>query len=69
MKPIKDAPLDGSKILGYADGEFAVVYWTGEYWNLAVCGAFAENGEWTPTHWAPLPNPPNASLQRQEPRP
>jgi len=54
----KDRPL-----LGYADGVMAVVEWhewqVGKgYWNLTETGSFAEDGEWNPTHWMPLPEPP-----------
>ena len=60
---IETAPTDGTRILGYADGDYAAVYWTGDYWNLCVCGAYAEDGEWTPTHWQPLPDEPNAESE------
>jgi hypothetical protein len=60
LKPIKDAPKNGTPILGYADEEFATVYWS-RYrgsdgrWELCVCGSHADDGEWNPTHWMPLP--------------
>ena len=58
---IETAPRDGTVILGYADGEMATVEWCdlGKYWSLMVEGSYAEDGEWTPTHWMPLPDPPN----------
>ena len=61
-QPIETAPKDGTKSLGFADGEMATVEWIelGAYWSLVICGAFAESGEWWPTHWMPLPAPPNA---------
>lgn len=66
---IDTAPQDGTSILGYADGVFAVVHWYNSprcnsplveigYWSLDVYGAFAEDSEWTPTHWQPLPAAP-----------
>ena len=65
-QPIETAPRDGKPILGWCKWEeaAAVVYWHAAYrgserwWNLLVCGSHAEDGEWTPTHWMPLPEPP-----------
>jgi hypothetical protein len=66
-QPIETAPKDGATILGFADGDMAVVKWyqedripEGGYWSLTVCGAYAESGEWWPTHWQPLPEPPSS---------
>lgn len=60
-KPIETAPRDETPILGVAGYEMATVYWfeDGEYWNLCVCGSFAEDAEWTPTHWRSLPKLPD----------
>jgi hypothetical protein len=61
-QPIETAPRDETYILGYADGEMTVVHWRdydGEgCWQLAVSGLHADDGEWWPTHWMPLPKPP-----------
>ncbi len=59
-QPIETAPKDGTQILGFADGRMAVVQWWEDfrYWSLVVCGAYADDGEWWPTHWQPLPEPP-----------
>lgn len=59
-KPIESAPKDGTEILGYAGGDVAGVEWRTRwgYWSLLVCGAHAEDGEWWPTHWMPIPPPP-----------
>jgi hypothetical protein len=59
-QPIDSAPMDGTPILGYAGGECAVVRYRmlGNYWSLCVCGAWAEDSEWTPTLWQPLPPMP-----------
>lgn len=60
-QPIETAPRDGTPILGYADGKMATVKWNDyDFWDLFVCGSWAEDGEWNPTHWMPLPDPPNA---------
>jgi hypothetical protein len=63
--PIETAPKTGEPILGFAEGEMATVKWhptkykgDSEYWTLVVCGSYAEDGEWWPTHWMPLPAPP-----------
>lgn len=65
-QPIETAPKDGTEILGYACGKMTTVYWNvdqydidlGGYWTLVIPGAWAEDGEWNPTHWQPLPGPP-----------
>ena len=62
-RPIESAPRDGTAILGWADGSFAVVHWVdwgrgdGD-WQLTETGSFADDGPWWPTHWQPLPPPP-----------
>lgn len=53
-KPVETAPRDGTHILGIADGIMTTVYFKGSF-NLVECGAFAESGEWWPTHWMELP--------------
>jgi hypothetical protein len=60
-QPIETAPRDGAPILGYADCSFAVVEWykAGGYWSLSEAGSYAEDSEWHPTHWTPLPKPPS----------
>ena len=56
--PIESAPKDGRDILGYADGGMTVVRWCWYYWSLAESGMGAEDGEWWPKYWQPLPEPP-----------
>lgn len=61
-RPIETAPRDGTPILGFNGAAQTVVAWWapgGGYWNLVACGAYAEDGEWTPTYWQPLPAPPS----------
>jgi hypothetical protein len=43
----------------------ATVYWYQSkskenygWWELVESGSYAEDGEWWPTHWMPLPEPP-----------
>ena len=57
---ISTAPKDGTEILGASRGEITTVFYWREYgnWEIAVTGAWADNGEWHPTHWMPLPDPP-----------
>ena len=59
-QPIETAPKDGTPILGYCEGYMTTVEWValGGFWNLCECGKFAEDGEWNPTHWQLLPEPP-----------
>lgn len=58
-QPIETAPKDGSPILGYAKKEYTTIEWSiGGYWTLCICGEHASDGEWWPTHWMPLPQPP-----------
>ena len=57
-EPIETAPKDEAAILGFADGEMTTVAWNQGYWSLCVPGAYAEDGEWWPTHWMKLPVPP-----------
>jgi hypothetical protein len=60
-QPIETAPRDGTPILGVSGSTMTTVEWDGDiggYWSLIVCGSYAEDGEWWPTHWMPLPNPP-----------
>jgi hypothetical protein len=64
-QPIESAPKDGTAILGAAkDREVwaqTTVRWENDgdgYWGLVEIGANAEDSEWWPTHWLPLPEPP-----------
>ena len=65
-QPIDTAPRDGTPILGFdpVRGNITTVSWLQSngaddgYWNLCVCGAFADDGEWNPMYWMPLPEPP-----------
>ena len=58
-QPIETAPKDGTDILTYAKfGGISVRYWgegddEGMAWQPRIRGCF-------PTHWMPLPNPPEA---------
>lgn len=63
-KTIDTAPKDGRPILGYARGTMTVVSWYAAresphgWWNLVEPGAYAEDEEWSPTHWTALPGAP-----------
>lgn len=59
-QPIETAPKDGTKVLGWDGGTMTTVEWyeLGGYWSLLAVGAWAEDSEWVPTHWMPLPEPP-----------
>ncbi len=61
-QPIETAPRDATHVLGYADGEMTTVYWTTwGGWSLVAPGGYAEEDDWEPTHWMPLPAPPHIS--------
>lgn len=56
---MESAPRDGTAVLGFANGVMATVHFdvAGGYWHLCQCGAcgsYADDCEWTPTHWTPL---------------
>jgi len=56
---IETAPRDGLSVLGYANGEMAVIYWWYEdSWQIDVAKICASESCWWPTHWMPLPKPP-----------
>jgi hypothetical protein len=59
-QPIETAPKDGRPVLGYRAGDMATVEWraTWKEWALVVPGTYAEDDDWEPTHWMPLPDPP-----------
>lgn len=66
-QPIESAPRDGTKILGWRDGECAVVYWatyvdgygsTCVYWRMNEHND-PTGDEWKPDLWQPLPTPPS----------
>ena len=64
-QPIETAPKDGTAVLGYHSGKMTTVYfefWGGP-WKLVAPGSCAEEDDWEPTHWMPLPSPP----QEKEP--
>ena len=54
-QPIETAPKD-ELLLGYADGMMRLVMWEGGAW--VQVGATIEEGWFEPTHWMPLPEPP-----------
>jgi len=74
-KPIETAPKDGTNILGFANGEITTVSWfswkldpadyndKNGHWTLCVSGPNADDGEWWPSHWMPLPKPPYQTLE------
>jgi hypothetical protein len=75
-KPIETAPKDGTVVIGYSDKEGVFpIYWSEkEYypigdsytgWVNAVDFNYDDGGSWrfdaNPTHWQPLPNPPQTN--------
>lgn len=70
-QPIETAPKDGTPILiycsdlgdeRYSGAAITTVVWEGT-WSLCQCGTYAEDGDLfgTPSHWMPLPNPPESA--------
>ena len=57
-RTMESAPKDGSEVLGYIDEAYAVVKFGCGRWTLTESGAYAEDDEWWPTYWRPLPSPP-----------
>lgn len=62
-QPIETAPKDGTQILGYTVWPaLTAVRWAQESFYYGRPGWEDEfsNVEWQPTHWMPLPPPPEA---------
>ncbi len=62
-RPIETAPMDGTKFLAYRRGEVATAFrvpWNaGTMWVFGVqCGSEEHWPNVKPTHWMPLPEPP-----------
>ena len=57
-RPISEAPMDGTPILGCVSGVMATVSFRYGDFSLIECGRCAEDGVWWPDHWMPLPPPP-----------
>jgi hypothetical protein len=56
-RPISEAPRDGTRVLGWEDGEHRITRWNGV---TQFGGWLAVPGQWNiwhPTHWMPLPPP------------
>lgn len=64
--PIATAPKDGSRILVFEGGEVQIVAWRAmhcgrEDWGLDDGESVYCEGEFRPTHWMPLPEPPQSA--------
>lgn len=65
--PIDDkerpAPRDGTRFLAFGDGRAQIVYWYDEWFAKNTPGWWQRADSYTsrnlaPTHWQPLPPPP-----------
>jgi hypothetical protein len=58
-RPISTAPMDGSDVLVFGNGRYAVAYWNGEEWrdvgDIGWAGMYGDDNQ--PTHWMPLVAP------------
>lgn len=59
-QPIETAPKDGSEILGWSSisGEAYVMWWEAIHSDWVWCINDLEDMFCDPTHWMPLPEPP-----------
>jgi hypothetical protein len=57
---IRTAPLDGTEVLVFGYGKFAVASWYGHEWrdvgDIGWAGMYGDDGN-QPTHWKPLIGP------------
>lgn len=62
-QPIETAPKDGSSVLTFSpnDGYPLIVFWQDEMWLIDWDHdrAYGLEPDDKPTHWMPLPEPPN----------
>lgn len=69
-QPIETAPMDGTWILAIIEGDHPVhrepytpivVKWDSNSWSDEIVNEYGEQNlsNWSPTHWMPLPEPPN----------
>ena len=66
-QPIETAPKDGVLVLTYCNGQVISAYWSeDEGWTVEIYGIEDWNG-WTPTHWTPLPSPPESGCRLDKP--
>lgn len=66
-QPIETAPMDGTPILCVVKGIYEptgepfhpdVAHWDGDEWTGTNCEVDNERNTYQPTHWMPLPEPP-----------
>jgi hypothetical protein len=76
-QPIETAPKDGTRVLGFSAGE-----WPDEQISTTRCTKAGEwiheccvestiwgdydHGRWEPTHWHPLPEPPQSQAEAEK---
>lgn len=58
-QPIETAPKDETPILGFITEKWIEgIFWNGEEWSYLSDGDITPVGRNQPTHWMPLPAPP-----------
>jgi hypothetical protein len=60
-RPIAEAPRDGTLLLGWDGKEMAIVQaakWASSGWAVAHDAEDYAWSDYAPTHWMPLPPPP-----------
>ena len=69
-QPIETAPKDRKPVLVYLPDDEKITsayfeYWenypAASRWSLCAVGCRAEDGDCYPSHWMPLPEPPEAT--------
>lgn len=57
-QPIETAPKDGTPVLLYATPRMEVGYWNVAVTDVGITGWYPSMYWRRPTHWMPLPEPP-----------
>lgn len=68
-RTMETAPKDGTPVLGYDGWTMNTIRYVQPYhrvgrgwWALVDGGPYADDVDWFPTHWMPLPPPPKPEV-------